>query len=176
MVKQYDAPPEMSIDTDKDYSAVIHTSKGDITVKLFADESPKTVNNFVFLANEGFYDDAIFHRVIQGFMIQGGDSFGLEQGRPGTGDAGYKFDDELAKAREHGYPRGTLAMANSGPNTNGCQFFIMHQDYGLPPQYAVFGKAVGGLDVVDEIATTRTGAMDRPVDDIQITGVDVTVS
>lgn len=175
MVKQYDAPPTMSIDTDKDYSAVIHTSKGDITVRLFAEASPTTVNNFVFLAEEGFYDDAIFHRVIEGFMIQGGDSHGLEQGRPGTGDAGYKFDDELAKAREHGYPRGTLAMANSGPNTNGCQFFIMHQDYGLPPQYAVFGKAVDGLDVVDAIAQTSTGPMDRPVEDIQITGVDVVV-
>lgn len=176
MVKQYDAPPEMTIDPSKDYRAVIHTSKGDITVKLFAADAPNTVNNFVFLANEGYYDDAIFHRVIEGFMIQGGDSYGLEQGRPGTGDAGYKFDDELAKAREHGYPKGTLAMANSGPNTNGSQFFIMHQDYGLPPQYAVFGKAIDGLQVVDDIATTRTGAMDRPAEDIKITGVDVTES
>lgn len=174
MVTQYDSPPEMMIDTAQDYSAVIHTSKGDITVDLYAEDSPATVNNFVFLAEEGFYEDAIFHRVIEGFMIQGGDSHGLAQGRPGTGDAGYKFDDELDKAREHGYPRGTLAMANSGPDTNGCQFFIMHQDYGLPPQYAVFGKAVDGLDVVDEIAATSTGPQDRPVEDIRIHGVEVT--
>ena len=176
MVKQYDSPPAMQIDPSKDYRATIRTSKGDITVKLYAEDSPATVNNFVFLANEGFYDDAVFHRVIEGFMIQGGDSHGLEQGRPGTGDAGYKFDDELDKARQHGYPRGTLAMANSGPNTNGAQFFIMHQDYGLPPQYSVFGKAVDGLDVVDEIATTSTGAQDRPVEDVEIHGVDVTES
>jgi cyclophilin family peptidyl-prolyl cis-trans isomerase len=164
----------MQIDPDKDYRATIRTSEGDITVKLYASDSPRTVNNFVFLANEGFYEDAIFHRVIEGFMIQGGDAYGLEQGRPGTGDAGYKFDDELSKAQQHGYPRGTLAMANSGPNTNGCQFFVMHQDYGLPPQYAVFGKAIDGLDVVDEIATTDTGPQDRPRQDIKILGVDVT--
>jgi len=175
VVTQYDSPPEMTIDTDKDYSAVIRTSEGDITVKLYAQDSPTTVNNFVFLANEGFYDDAIFHRVISGFMIQGGDAYGAEQGRPGAGDAGYKFDDELAKARDHGYSRGTLAMANSGPNTNGCQFFIMHNDYGLLPQYSVFGKAIDGLDVVDDIASTRTGAQDRPVDDIKILGVDISV-
>jgi len=176
VVKQYDSPPDMVIDPEKDYSAVIRTSEGDIAAKLYAEDSPRTVNNFVFLANAGFYDDAIFHRVIKGFMIQGGDSHGLEQGRPGMGDAGYKFDDELDKAREHGYPRGTLAMANSGPDTNGCQFFIMHQDYGLPPQYTVFGKAIDGLDVVDDIATTSTGPQDRPVEDIEIHGVDITES
>ena len=174
MVTQYDSPPEMQIDPSKDYRATIRTSKGDITVKLYAQDAPVTVNNFVFLANEGFYGDAIFHRVISGFMLQGGDPFGAEQGRPGTGDAGYKFDDELAKAREHRYPRGTMAMANSGPNTNGCQFFVMHQDYGLPPQYSVFGKAIEGLDVVDDIAAVKTGPMDRPVEDVTILGVDVT--
>ncbi len=153
MAQQYPAPPEMQIDPAKDYRATIKTNKGDITVTLFAGESPKTVNNFVFLANEGFYDGVIFHRVINGFMIQGGDPTGT-----GTGGPGYRFDDELEKARSHRYSRGTLAMANAGPNTNGSQFFIMHADYGLPPQYSVFGKAVDGLDVVDEIATTP----DRP--------------
>lgn len=173
MAKQYDSPPEMQIDPEKEYVATIATSKGDITVKLYAADSPKTVNNFVFLANEGFYDGAIFHRVIESFMIQGGDPVGLEQGRPGTGGPGYRFDDELAKAREHRYPRGTLAMANAGPNTNGSQFFVMHSDYGLPPSYAVFGKAIDGLDVVDAIATTKVGPGDRPLDDITIDSVTV---
>ena len=157
-------------------TVTIETNHGTIEAEMYMDRAPETAGNFIKLAKEGYYDGVIFHRVIEGFMIQGGDSYGLEQGRPGTGDAGYKFDDELAKAREHGYPKGTLAMANSGPNTNGSQFFIMHQDYGLPPQYAVFGKAIDGLQVVDDIATTRTGAMDRPVEDIKITGVDVTES
>jgi cyclophilin family peptidyl-prolyl cis-trans isomerase len=174
VVQQYDSPPEMQIEASADYSATISTSKGDITVTLYAADAPRTVNNFVFLANEGFYDGAIFHRVIEGFMIQGGDAHGAEQGRPGTGDAGYKFDDELDKARSHGYPRGTLAMANAGPNTNGCQFFIMHQDYRLPPQYNVFGRVTEGLDVVDAIATVRTGAMDRPVDDVVMESVSIT--
>ena len=174
MVQQYDSPPDMQIDPSTSYSATVSTSKGDITLKLYAGDAPRTVNNFVFLANEGFYDGAIFHRVIEGFMIQGGDAYGASQGRPGTGDAGYKFDDELDKAKSHGYPRGTLAMANAGPNTNGCQFFIMHQDYGLPPQYNVFGIATGGLDVVDEIATVRTGAMDRPAEDVVIQSIEIT--
>lgn len=173
MATQYDAAPEMQIDPDEDYSATITTSKGDIEVTLYAEASPRTVNNFVFLARDGFYDGAIFHRVISGFMIQGGDPVGLEQGRPGTGGPGYRFADELDKARSHGYPRGTLAMANAGPDTNGSQFFIMHSDYGLPPQYSVFGIATDGLDVVDEIAETRTGAMDRPVEDVVIESVTI---
>lgn len=174
MVQQYDSPPEMQIDPDGEYTAVIGTSKGDITLRLYAADSPRTVNNFVFLAREGFYDGAIFHRVIPGFMIQGGDAYGASKGRPGTGDAGYKFDDELAKARTHGYPRGTLAMANAGPDTNGCQFFVMHADYRLPPQYNVFGMATDGLDVVDAIAGVRTGAMDKPVEDVVIQSVTIT--
>ena len=176
MAKQYDSPPEMQIDTDAEYRATISTSRGDISVKLYAKDSPRTVNNFVFLANEGFYDGAIFHRVIESFMIQGGDPVGMEQGRPGTGGPGYRFDDELIKAAEHRYPRGTLAMANAGPNTNGSQFFIMHSDYGLPPQYSVFGKAVDGLDVVDQIATAQTGPGDRPVEDITIDSITVTTA
>ncbi len=169
MANQYPQPPAMQIDTSKTYTAVLDTNKGAITVKLFADEAPNTVNNFVFLAREGFYDGVIFHRVISGFMIQGGDPTGT-----GTGGPGYRFADELDASRSHGYKMGTLAMANAGPNTNGSQFFIMHVDYGLPPQYAVFGKTIDGLDVVDEIARTATGANDRPLDDVIINTVTVT--
>ncbi len=168
MAKQYSSPPEMTIDTDASYTATITTNKGTITAELYADKSPATVNNFVFLAEEGYYDGVIFHRVISGFMVQGGDPTGTGRGGPG-----YRFDDELDAARELRYERGTLAMANSGPNTNGSQFFVMHQDYGLPPQYAVFGKATDGLDVVDEIAATSTNAQDRPDDDIVIESVEI---
>jgi cyclophilin family peptidyl-prolyl cis-trans isomerase len=166
---QYDAPPELTIDTDADYQAVIKTSKGDITVKLFASEAPNTVNNFVFLAREGFYDGVIFHRVIKGFMLQGGDPTGTGRGGPG-----YKFADELQASRDRGYKLGTLAMANAGPNTNGSQFFIMHADYGLPPQYNVFGKTIDGLDVVDEIGNTATGPADKPVEDVVIQTIEIT--
>lgn len=169
MANQYANPPAMQIDTSKTYTAVLDTTKGAITVKLFADESPNTVNNFVFLAREGFYDGVIFHRVIAGFMIQGGDPTGT-----GTGGPGYRFEDELEASRTRGYKMGTLAMANAGPNTNGSQFFIMHVDYGLPPQYAVFGKTVDGLDVVDAIAQTATAANDRPLDDVVINSVTIT--
>ncbi len=169
MAQQYSSPPEMVIDIDKSYTATIRTNKGEITAKLFADEAPNTVNNFVFLAREGFYDGVIFHRVIEGFMIQGGDPTGT-----GTGGPGYKFADETAASRKHGYKMGTLAMANSGPNTNGSQFFVMHQDYGLPPQYSVFGKAIDGLNVVDDIATTETNAADKPVEDVVIETIEIT--
>jgi cyclophilin family peptidyl-prolyl cis-trans isomerase len=164
----YPIPPEMVIDTSKTYTATIRTNRGDITARLFADEAPATVNNFVFLAQEGFYDGVIFHRVIENFMIQGGDPTGT-----GTGGPGYRFADELDAAHTHGYRMGTLAMANAGPNTNGSQFFIMHVDYGLPPQYAVFGKTVEGLDVVDEIATSPTGADDRPHEDVVIATIEI---
>ncbi len=168
MAKQYNSPPEMQIDTSKTYKATIKTNMGDITVRLFADESPNTVNNFVFLAREGFYDGVIFHRVIRGFMLQGGDPTGT-----GTGGPGYRFPDELDAARKHKYAKGTLAMANAGPNTNGSQFFVMHADYGLPPQYAVFGKAIDGLDVVDEIGNTPTAPGDRPKSDVVIQTIEV---
>lgn len=171
MAQQYPAPPEMQIDTSTTYTATIRTNKGDITAKLFADEAPNTVNNFVFLAREGFYDGVIFHRVIKGFMIQGGDPTGT-----GTGGPGYKFADELDASRNHGYKMGTLAMANSGPNTNGSQFFVMHQDYGLPPQYSVFGKTIDGQDVVDDIANTSTGRADKPVEDVVISTIEITES
>jgi len=136
------------------------------TAELFADEVPKTVNNFVFLANAGFYNGVIFHRVIRGFMIQGGDPTGTGRGGPG-----YKFDDERVSRP---YKRGTLAMANAGPNTNGSQFFVMHADYGLPPNYTIFGKLTGGEDVLDRIATAQTGSQDRPVNPVSITGVTIT--
>ena len=169
MAQQWSSPPETVIDPDVEYQATIRTNRGDITCTLFAAESPSTVNNFVFLAREGFYDGVVFHRVIEGFMIQGGDPTGT-----GTGGPGYRFADELQAARDRGYRMGTLAMANAGPDTNGSQFFITHQDVGLPPQYAVFGKAVDGLDVVDGIARTPTDARDRPTEDVVISTVEIT--
>ncbi len=171
MAQQYPNPPEMQLDMDKSYSATIETNHGTIELDLLQNESPRTVNNFVFLAREGFYDGVIFHRVINGFMIQGGDPTGT-----GTGGPGYRFDDELRAARDHGYDRGTLAMANAGPNTNGSQFFIMHSDYPLPPNYNVFGKVTSGMEVVDAIATTNTNAQDRPHEDVVMTSVTITES
>jgi Peptidyl-prolyl cis-trans isomerase (rotamase) - cyclophilin family len=134
-----------------------------MTAELFATEAPTTVNNFVFLARDGFYDGVIFHRVIPGFMIQGGDPTGT-----GSGGPGYKFDDEPVTRR---YNRGILAMANAGPNTNGSQFFVMHADYGLPPNYTIFGRLTAGDDVLDKIAGAATGAQDRPVAPVKINKV-----
>ena len=155
--------------------AVISTEQGDIEVDLFDRDAPKTVQNFVDLATKGFYDDVIFHRVIPGFMIQGGDGqFGkkssLDTSRVGTGGPGYRFADEPVTGS---YSRGTLAMANAGPNTNGSQFFIMHKDYGLPKSYTIFGQVTKGLEVVDAIAAGRTGAQDRPVEPVAMTGVRI---
>src|SRR5688500_12204431 len=144
----------MAIDPARSYTATIDTSAGTMTAELFASEAPKTVNNFVFLARDGFYDGVIFHRVISGFMIQGGDPTGTGRGGPG-----YKFEDEPVNRR---YERGILAMANSGPNTNGSQFFVMHADYGLPPNYTIFGKLTDGHDTLDKIATAAKDANDRP--------------
>jgi cyclophilin family peptidyl-prolyl cis-trans isomerase len=169
VAQQWSSPPDLVIDPSVTYTATIRTSKGDITAKLLAEDAPKTVNNFVFLAREGFYDGVIFHRVIEGFVIQGGDPTGT-----GTGGPGYRFEDELESARKHGYRMGTLAMANAGPDTNGSQFYICHQDVGLPPNYTVFGKTTDGLDVVDDIATTQTDARDRPTEDVVISTIDIT--
>ncbi|MDJ0496363.1 MAG: peptidylprolyl isomerase [Acidimicrobiia bacterium] len=166
---QYTAPPEMSIDLDKSYSATLHTNHGDISIAFDATNSPLTVNNFVFLARDGFYNGVIFHRVIKGFMIQGGDPTGTGMGGPG-----YRFRDELDGPGR--YSRGTVAMANAGPNTNGSQFFIMHTDYGLPHNYSIFGHVTEGLDVVDAIANTSTGAQDKPLDDCVIESVTVNES
>jgi len=170
MAKQWSSQPDLVIDAAEAYRATIRTSMGGITVELLADRSPSTVNNFVFLAREGFYDGVIFHRVIRGFMIQGGDPTGT-----GTGGPGYRFRDELDAARELGYGPGILAMANAGPNTNGSQFFLMHRDNPLPPAYSVFGRTVdeAGLAVIDAIAATPTGPGDRPLEDVIIHGVDI---
>jgi len=165
-VPQYANPPEMVIDPAKTYTATIETSAGTMTAELFASEAPRTVNNFVFLARDGFYDDVIFHRVINGFMIQGGDPDGSGRGGPG-----YQFDNEDV-ARE--YLRGTLAMANAGRNTNGSQFFVMHADYALSPDYTIFGKLSAGEDVIDAIANAPKGAQDRPVQPVAIKSVTIT--
>ena len=165
MSKQYDAYPDMVIDEGKKYTATMETSKGTIVLELFADEAPKTVNNFVFLAREGFYDGVIFHRVIDGFMIQGGDPTGTGMNGPG-----YRFADEPVTRQ---YLAGTLAMANAGPNTNGSQFFIMHKNFGLPPDYTIFGMATAGQDVVDAIATTPRSPTDRPLEDVYIVSVTI---
>lgn len=142
--KTYSAPPSMIIDTSKDYTATIETERGNIILELFASDVPITVNNFVFLAREGFYNGTTFHRVIPGFMAQGGDPTGT-----GTGSPGYTFVDEFT---EHAHVTGALSMANSGPNTNGCQFFITYapQHY-LDGKHAVFGQIIGGMDVLESL-------------------------
>jgi cyclophilin family peptidyl-prolyl cis-trans isomerase len=157
--------------------ATIATDKGDIEVELFNDSAPKATKNFVDLARKGFYDGVVFHRVIPGFVIQGGDGqYGkkasLDAKRVGTGGPGYKFEDEPVKGD---YQRGALAMANAGPNTNGSQFFICHQELTgkLPKNYTLFGQVTHGLDVVDAIAAGRTGPGDRPVEPVSMTGVTI---
>ncbi|WP_025844313.1 peptidylprolyl isomerase [Paenibacillus ehimensis] len=147
--KSWSSPPAMSIDPNKSYKATITTSKGAFTIELFAKEAPKTVNNFVFLAKEGFYDNITFHRIIKTFMVQTGDPLGN-----GTGGPGYKFEDELKTS--HKYEPGIVAMANSGKNTNGSQFFICtgEDSKSLPSKYTIFGKVVEGMDVVQKIAET----------------------
>ena len=164
-MKSYPAPPQMAIDPAHSYTATIDTSAGTMTAELFASEAPKTVNNFVFLARDGFYDGVIFHRVISGFMIQGGDPTGT-----GGGGPGYRFDDEPVTRK---YSRGIMAMANAGPNTNGSQLFVMHADYGLPPNYTIFGRLTSGEDVLDKIASAQTGAQDRPVAPVTINSVTI---
>ena len=165
---KYSSPPAQTIDPAKKYTATIVTTAGTMTAELYAADAPRTVNNFVTLARDGFYDGVIFHRVIPGFMIQGGDPDGTGRGGPG-----YKFNDEPVKRR---YTRGTLAMANAGPNTNGSQFFIMHADYGLPPSYTIFGKLTSGEDIVDAIASTPRDSNDRPRSQVSMTSVTITES
>ena len=160
----------MNIDEKGNYSAVIETSLGSIEIELFTDIAPITVNNFVNLSNDGYYDNVIFHRVIKGFMIQGGDPSGTGHGEMGK-YPGYEFQDELNNPMQ--YEKGIVAMANRGPNTNGSQFFIMHVDYPLPYDYTIFGKVSNGIDVVDAIANVQTGDMDKPVDDVVINSVDI---
>jgi peptidyl-prolyl cis-trans isomerase B (cyclophilin B) len=147
MSKQYAGPPAMSIDTAKNYTATFDTSRGAIVVDLFPKDAPNTVNNFVFLARDGFYNGTKFHRVIPNFMVQGGDPQGT-----GTGGPGYKFKDELTPGKYRKHARGSLSMANSGPNTNGSQFFITHvvTDW-LDGKHTVFGQVRSGQEIVDAI-------------------------
>jgi cyclophilin family peptidyl-prolyl cis-trans isomerase len=155
MTKQFKSEPEMAIDPERRYTATMTTSKGTIVIELDAVAAPRTVNSFVFLARQNFYDGVIFHRVIPGFVLQGGDPEGTGRGGPG-----YRFADELPKAGR--YQVGSLAMANAGPDTNGSQFFIISGPDGaaLPPQYSLFGAVVKGGDVVAAIDAvgTRSGS------------------
>ncbi len=169
MAQQYDSAPEFGIDTTKSYTATLDTNHGEIVIEFDSDRSPLTVNNFVFLANDGFYDGVIFHRVIENFMIQGGDPTGTGRGGPG-----YKFRDEIEGSGS--YTRGTVAMANAGPNTNGSQFFIVHQDTGLPHSYTIFGRVTSGMDAVDSIAESDTDGSDRPHTDVVISKVTISES
>jgi cyclophilin family peptidyl-prolyl cis-trans isomerase len=155
-------------------TAVIETNKGTIRVELLEEDAPKTTENFITLAQRGYYDGIIFHRVIKGFMIQGGDPTGT--GRGGESAWGGRFNDEINSSSavyQTGYKAGTMAMANAGPNTNGSQFFIMHVDYPLPPSYTIFGRVTEGQDVVNAIATTATGPGDRPVEDVRMEKVTI---
>ncbi len=156
------------------HTVTIETNKGTIVFETFDADAPKAAENFVKLAQKGYYDGVIFHRVIEGFMIQGGDPTGT--GRGGESFEGGRFADELNPATEsykRGYVRGTVAMANAGPNTNGSQFFIMHADTPLPHAYTIFGRVISGMDVVDAIATTPVGQGDRPISEVVMKKVTV---
>jgi cyclophilin family peptidyl-prolyl cis-trans isomerase len=157
MPKQWKAAPDMTIDAGKKYAACMKTDLGDMVIELFADKVPQTVNNFVFLAKEGFYDGITFHRVIRDFMAQGGDPTGT-----GTGGPGYRFKDEFHRDLQHDGP-GILSMANAGPNTNGSQFFITHAATPwLDGKHAVFGKVTSGLDVLMSIPPRDPGRAREP--------------
>jgi cyclophilin family peptidyl-prolyl cis-trans isomerase len=170
--KQYSSPPAMQIDQAKHYTATIDTSMGTMKADLFASDAPITVNNFVFLAREGFYNGAPFHRIIKDFMVQTGDSVN----RNGTGGPGYRFQDEPVKRP---YEKGTLAMANAGPNTNGSQFFIVQgANVNLPPNYTIFGKLTDGVDTLDKIANVPVGASSsgersKPQTDVTINSIKI---
>jgi len=173
MSKRYDKAPEMAIDPSKTYTASIQTNKGTIEVEFLPGEAPNTVNNFVCLARDGYYDGTPFHRVVKGFMIQGGDPTGT-----GTGGPGYRFNDEKVVRP---YNKGIMAMANAGPNTNGSQFFIMLEDYKLPPNYTIFGQVKAGQDVVDAIGNTQTGPSpsgerSKPMEPLVVEKVTITES
>jgi cyclophilin family peptidyl-prolyl cis-trans isomerase len=154
--------------------AVIKTNKGTIRFELLEEDAPKTTENFRLLAERGYYDGLIFHRVIKGFMIQGGDPMGMGYG--GESAWGGKFKDEINPSTplyQGGYKAGTVAMANSGPNTNGSQFFIMHVDYPLPPNYTKFGQLIEGQDVVDAIAQSQTDRNDKPTSPVTMEKVTI---
>src|SRR6476646_3094431 len=169
--RQFNEPPELGIDPSKRYSATMETSLGTIVIALDPIAAPKTGNNFVFLVRYHYYDGIIFHRVIKGFVAQGGDPTGTGRGGPG-----YRFEDELPKAGQ--YEIGSLAMANAGPNTNGSQFFIVTGRSGvqLSPSYSLFGKVVSGLDVIEAMQSVPTDRGDKPKDDVVIHSVAITES
>jgi cyclophilin family peptidyl-prolyl cis-trans isomerase len=175
-IQQWTKAPEMVIDTNKTYRATLETSAGNVEVEFFPKEAPATVNNFVCLARAGFYDETPFHRIVQGFVVQGGDPTGT-----GTGGPGYKFADEPISA-DRNYTKGTLAMANSGQNTNGSQFFICTADLTgkLGKNYNLFGQVVGGMDIVEKLDQTptqvRNGEKSSPIDPVTLNKVSITES
>jgi cyclophilin family peptidyl-prolyl cis-trans isomerase len=164
--KKWPNPPVMAIDHKKDYTAIMHTDKGDITIQLFADTAPITVNNFVFLASQGFYDGTIFHRVITSFMAQGGDPTATGRGGPG-----YHFKDEFHPKLRHDKP-GVLSMANSGANTNGSQFFLTHvATPWLDNKHSVFGQVTAGLDVLLSIPARDPNQINAPA--VRLTNITI---
>jgi len=169
--QKFASEPEMGIDPTKRYTATMETSMGTMVIALDAVNAPRTVNSFVFLALNHYYDGIIFHRIIKGFVCQGGDPTGTGRGGPG-----YQYADELPKAGQ--YQIGSLAMANAGPNTNGSQFFLISgpSGVGLPPAYALFGQVVKGLEIVEAMQSVPTGAGDRPTTDVVINSVTITVA
>jgi len=168
---KFDGPMPMCIDAAKSYQAEIVTNHGTMTAYLYPERAPKTVNNFVSLARYHYYDGLIFHRIIKGFMIQGGCPEGSGRGGPG-----YRFEDELPEPGK--YEIGSLAMANAGPNTNGSQFFVVSgaSGVGLPPQYSLFGKLIAGLDVLETLQSVPTGGQDKPRDPVIIESVTISES
>lgn len=173
--KTYPKAPDMKIDQAKTYTATVKTNKGDFKISLFDDKAPITVNNFVFLAQDKFYDGVVFHRIIKDFMIQTGDPLGNGRGGPG-----YRFQDELPPAKQ--YAKGIVAMANAGPNTNGSQFFIgsgsQVDALNRMPNYTVFGEVVEGMDVVDKIASTPVGVSEsgetsKPTEEVKINTITI---
>jgi cyclophilin family peptidyl-prolyl cis-trans isomerase len=164
---QWTQPPEMEIDVKKSYQAILHTSIGDISLQLFADKTPRTVNNFVFLARQQFYNGTIFHRVINDFMAQGGDPLGK-----GWGGPGYSFKDEFHPSLKHDKP-GILSMANSGPNTNGSQFFITHRATPwLDNKHSVFGQVITGMNILLKIPPRNPEKPENP--GVSILSIDIT--
>ena len=171
VTKKFGSMPPMGIDPAKRYSVSMETTLGTLVIAFDAAAAPLTVNNFVYLAAHHYYDGVIFHRIIKNFMCQGGDPEGSGRGGPG-----YKFGDELPKPGK--YQIGSVAMANAGPNTNGSQFFIVSgsSGVGLPPQYSLFGQVVKGLEVVEAMQNVATRPGDRPVEDVVIKSITITVA
>ena len=172
-MQQWKQAPELTIDAKKTYAATFETNHGSFEISLFPKEAPNTVNNFVYLARAGFYDDTTFHRIVSGFVIQGGDPEGTGRGGPG-----YRFNDEPVTRQ---YSRGMVAMANAGPNTNGSQFFVCLQNVGLPPAYTIFGEVTSGMEVVDKIGAVETrnsGSSEKstPVEAVKVSSVTIAES